>query len=73
MLPSSFQWLLLLFFSITVTRIVPDSHEIPFFRKDNNLEKSIINLTNKMTRKNFLDELSIKKLDKMCTNYFLGD
>ena len=33
MLSNSFQWPLLLFFSITVTRIVPEFHEIPFFQQ----------------------------------------
>ena len=58
-LSNSFQWPLLLSFSITVTRIVPEFHEIPFFQQgymsygtfSNTFSRECYNFEYKLARK----------------------
>ena len=64
-LSNSFQWPLLLFFSITVTRIVPEFHEIPFFQQgylsydpcSKTLTGECYNFEYQLARIKFIDEL----------------
>ncbi len=81
MLSNSFQWPLLLFFSITVTRIVPEFHEIPFFQQgylssgpcSKTLMRECYNFEYQLARKKLIDEFSFKKTRLNVSQLFLRD